>query len=53
MLIYTIRNNDKREQRYQETINDNHAVVKDSIKRMKTIEDVKKDTEEIKKEINK
>ena len=41
MLIYTMKTNDKREQRYQKTIDDNQEMVKDALHRMKDIEEVK------------
>lgn len=51
MLVYTIKTNDNREKRYQDTIKDNQEMVKDALHRMKEIRDVKKDTEEIKKKV--
>ena len=51
MLGYTIKTNDNREKRYQETITDNQEMVKDALHRMKEIQEVKKDTEEIKKKV--
>lgn len=48
MLIYTMKTNDKREQRYQKTIDDNQEMVKDALHRMKEIKEVKRDTEQIK-----
>ena len=48
MLIYTMKTNDKREQRYQKTIDGNQEMVKDALHRMKEIKEVKRDTEQIK-----
>ncbi len=41
MLIYVVKTNEKREDRYQETIRDNQEMVKDALDRMKDIEEVK------------
>ena len=47
MLAYTIKTNDKREQRYIETIQENQDTVKNAVKALRGYDEVKATTEEI------
>ena len=47
MLVYTIKTNDKREQRYIETIQENQDTVKNAVKALRGYDEVKATTEEI------
>lgn len=53
MLVYTMKTNDKREQRYQDTIKDNHDTVKNAVKALRGYDEVKENTEKILSEVQK
>ena len=47
MLVYTIKTNDKREQRYIETIQENQDTVENAVRALRGYDEVKATTEEI------
>ena len=53
MLVYTIKTNDKREQRYIETIQENQDTVKNAVKALRGYDEVKATTEEILRKVTK
>ena len=53
MLVYTIKTNDKREQRYIETITENQETVKNAVKALRGYDEVKATTEEILRKVTK
>ena len=53
MLAYTIKTNDKREQRYIETIQENQDTVKNAVKALRGYDEVKATTEEILRRVTK
>ena len=53
MLAYTIKTNDKREQRYIETIQENQDTVKNAVKALRGYDEVKATTEEILRKVTK
>ena len=53
MLAYTIKTNDKREQRYIQTIQENQDTVKNAVKALRGYDEVKATTEEILRKVTK
>ena len=47
LLFYTMKTNDKREQRYQYTIQENYDIVKNALKALRGYDEVKEDVKKI------
>jgi len=53
MLVYSMRTNERREQRYIETIAENQETVKNAVKALRGYDEVKATTEEILRKVTK
>ena len=53
MLVYSMRTNERREQRYIETIAENQETVKNAMKALRGYDQVKSNTEEILQRVRK
>ena len=53
MLVYSMRTNERREQRYIETIAENQETVKNAMKALRGYDQVKSNTEEILQRVKK
>ena len=53
MLVYSMRTNERREQRYIETISENQETVKNAMKALRGYDEVKSNTEEILQRVRK
>ena len=53
MLVYSMRTNERREQRYIETIAENQETVKNAMKALRGYDEVKSNTEEILQRVRK
>ena len=47
LLFYTMKTNDKREQRYQDTIQENYDIVKNALKALRGYDEVKENVKKI------
>jgi len=53
LLIYSMKTNDNREKRYQETIQENHEMVKNALKALRGYDEVKEKVDFVEKDVKK
>ena len=53
MLLYVIKKNDEREKQYQETIDKNQTIIRDSVNALNGYEDLKADLQRINDKLSK